>query len=57
MAQVPPFYSPKATRRKVYHVCSNCSTGRMILPENLRPGTNNWKTCKNCERLIADGKC
>lgn len=40
-----------------YHVCTNCTAGSEIEPENLRQGTGNRPLCKECQRLLNRGSC
>ena len=46
--KVKPFHSIK---RDVYHVCSECTEGNNIEPENRRSGTGSKRKCKNCIEL------
>lgn len=55
MATVSPFHSKKYPG--VYHVCSNCTEGNNIEPENKTPGTGGGKLCDRCKELQSSGKC
>jgi hypothetical protein len=49
-----PWHSVK---RHVYHVCTSCSTGNAIEPENLRHGTGGKPMCKECRDCVTKGNC
>ena len=54
MAKVSPWYSIKSY---VHHVCTNCTEGNNIEPENRRSGTGEHPLCKTCSDLISDSNC
>ena len=49
-----PWYSVKGT---VHHVCTNCTEGDNIQPENKRQGNGNKPLCDKCQTLIDASGC
>lgn len=46
-----PWYSIKATDRKVHHNNTDCTEGNNIEPENRREGTGGRPLYEHCKRL------
>ncbi len=53
--KVAPFHSKKT--RDVHHLCTQCTEGNNIEPENKVLGTGELPLCEHCQRLIHDNKC
>ncbi len=54
MAEVAPFHSSKYPG--VYHVCSNCTEGNNIEPENKAPGRRGL-LFKRCNEIKGKSEC
>ena len=54
MTRKPAWYSIKTN---VHHVCSNCTAGNNIEPEDRREGTGQKPLCVECVILINKGNC
>ncbi len=56
MASVSPFHS-KMKNPGVYHTCSNCKLGIIILRKNKAPGRGGGTLCQRCAQLRRNRKC
>jgi hypothetical protein len=55
MSQVDAFYSvneaKKSTDHQVHHNNNACEPGKLIPKEDRRPGTGNYRLCKDCSEM------
>lgn len=50
-----PFHSKKNPKK--FHMCSKCTEGDNIEPENLAQGKGKGELCAHCEKLLREGGC
>jgi hypothetical protein len=48
VAKVAPYHSSNPSDPDVYHDHDDCPTGRQIPPENMEPGTGDYRKCEQC---------
>ena len=51
-----PYHTKTGEKRNVYHILPKCPDGEGILDKDIRPGGYGRSLCKECRRLIVEGR-